>query len=195
MKRRELFKSAMAAGLGASFSVASAAAQTKQHYLTLEWFRSRNDLDTQRLRDFLGNGTLPAYNRAGVKPVGLFQISVGPDSPSVLMLAQYPSLAGLEQARVRLEEDKKWAGELSAFDEKWELAYERRESWLLRAFKTFPTIEIPKVEGGKTNLFELRMYESRNAQAHERKVAMFDGGEIDIFRLSLIHISEPTRPY
>lgn len=81
-----------------------------------------------------------------------------------------------------MEADKEWASTQAAFDEKWELAYERREQWLLRAFSGFPAIEVPKVEAGKTNLFELRMYESRNTSGHVRKVSMFNNGEIDVFR-------------
>ena len=34
---------------------------------------------------------------------------------------------------------------LAAFDEKWDLAYERREAWLLQTFRTFPGLAVPKV--------------------------------------------------
>ena len=182
MNRRELLKSAVAAGaVGAAMS-GSADAQSKQGYIVIEWFRGRNDMDTPRLRDYLANMHLPALVRAGIKPVGLFQTSVGPDSPSIMVLCQFASLAAIDEARQTVGGDKKFWDDLAAFDEKPEPAYERRESWLLHAFRTFPAIEIPKVEPGKTNLFELRIYESRNTSSHLRKVSMFDNGEIDIFR-------------
>jgi hypothetical protein len=91
-------------------------------------------------------------------------------------------MAAIQETRDQLQRDEKWMRESAAFDEKWDLAYERGELSLLRGFRTCPGIELPKVEAGKPNLFELRTYESRNLTAHARKVAMFDGGEIGIFR-------------
>lgn len=183
MNRRDLLKSAVAAGIAGGGAVGSAAAAgTKQNYLVMLWFRSRSDLDTQRLRDHLSGGFLPALNRVGGRPVGMFQTSIGPDSPSILVVTQFPSLAAIDDAHAKLAEDRDWKAKLTAFDEKWELAYERRESWLLQSFSGFPAIEVPKTEGGQTHLFELRMYESRNDSGHVRKVSMFNNGEIDVFR-------------
>ena len=42
----------------------------------------------------------------------------------------------------------------------------------------------PAREGGGSHIFELRQYESDNSLTLERKVGMFNGGEIDIFRKS-----------
>ncbi len=182
MDRRNLLKAGIAAGLAAGSRLNAGAAESDEKYLTLEWFRCRRDQDLQRMRGFLGDSLLQAYSRAGVKPVGVFQPSVGPDNPSFLVLSPYASMASIQETSARMRKDEKWLKDLSVFEEKWELAYERRESCLLRGFKTFPGIEVPKVESGKSNLFELRVYESRNTLGHEKKIAMFDNGEIDIFR-------------
>ena len=182
MKRRTFLKSAVAGGFAARVPFLSGATEEDRKYLTLEWYRSRNDLDVQRLRDFLGNSLVPAYGRAGLKPVGLLQTSIGPDSPSILVVAPYPSMAAIQEVAAKLAQDEKYTGDQTAFDEKWDLAYERREASLLRTFKSMPGLEVPKVDAGKTNLFELRQYESRNLLGHTRKVAGFDNGEIDIFR-------------
>jgi len=181
MQRRDLIRSGILAGLAAGAHIPAQAA-AGEGYVTLEWFRCRRDIDVQRMRSFLDDSVLPAYNRSGIKPVGVFQPMVGPDSPSFLVVVPYTSMAAVQETKTKLAQDGKWAKDLTAFEEKWELAYERRESSLLRGFRTFPGIEIPKVEAGKTNVFELRTYESRNTTGHEKKVAMFDGGEIDIFR-------------
>src|SRR5207247_1857526 len=170
------------AGLAAAAQIAAQAAAV-EGYVTLEWFRCRRDIDVQRMRSFLDDSLLPAYNRSGIKPVGVFQPLVGPDSPSFLVVAPYTSMAAIQETKgKRMAQDEKWTKDLAPFEEKWELAYERRESFLLRGFRTFPGIEIPRIEAGKTNVFELRIYESRNTTGHEKKVAMFDDGEIDIFR-------------
>ena len=183
MKRREFMQAAVAGSVVGAVS-GSAAAQGGPGFIAMNWYHCRRDQDVQRLRDFLANSVVPACARAGVKPVGVFQPSVGPDSPSFLVVTAYPSLASLQDCYSKLAADADYVSDQKAFDDKWELAYDRVECWLLRAFKTTPGIEIPKVEPGKTNLFELRIYESRNLQGHIKKVAMFDEGEIDLFRRS-----------
>jgi hypothetical protein len=183
MNRRDFIQTAVAGGIAAGLpQVSNSAEQKDRKYLTLGWYRTRRDFDVQRLTDFLGDTLLPAYNRAGVKPVGLLQVSVGPDSPSYLVMAPFPTMAAIQETLTKLASDEKWSKELAAFDDKWDLAYERRESWLLQTFKSFPDLAVPKIEAGKTNLFELRMYESRNNLGHVKKVSMFDNGEIEIFK-------------
>ncbi len=186
MKRREFMQAAVAGSIAGAAS-SSVAAVASSGFISLEWYHSRRDLDVQRLQSFLGNSMVPAYSRAGVKPVGVFQPQVGPDSPSFLVVTAYPSLASLEACYAKLVADAGFVADEKAFDDKWELAYDRMECSLLRAFKTTPGIEVPKVEPGKSNLFELRIYESRNLQSHFKKVAMFDDGEIDLFRRSGIN--------
>ncbi|NWG13865.1 MAG: NIPSNAP family protein [Acidobacteria bacterium] len=176
MHRREFIGAAVAA-------LGQAPAQDGgSKYISMEWYRCRIDHDPQRLRNFLSNGAVPALNRAGIRPVGVFQVSDGPDNPSILVVKAHASLAAIQQAADRLAADGTFVAAQKALDEKWELAYDRIECWLLRSFKSMPGIEVPKVEQGKANLFELRIYESRNYAGHVRKVAMFDEGEIDLFR-------------
>jgi hypothetical protein len=183
MNRRDFIQTAVAGGVAAGLPRSSSPAeQSIRKYLALNWYRTRRDLDDRRLSDFLGDNLLPALNRAGIRPVGLLQVSVGPDNPSFLLIAPFPTMAAIQETMTKLASDEKWTKDLAAFDEKWDLAYERRESWLLQTFKSFPDVAIPKVESGKTNLFELRMYESRNTLGHVKKVSMFDGGEIEIFK-------------
>lgn len=182
MRRREFINAIAAAGAGAGLARGGRAAGESRSIIMLDWFRCRRDLDVQRLRDFFGASMVPAYNRAGLKPVGIFQTSVGPDSPSFLVVTLAGGFAALQDVFDKLHGDTKFNQEAAAFDEKWELAYDRMESHLLFSFKTMKGIEIPPVAGGKANLFELRTYESRSYTAHTKKVSMFDTGEIDVFR-------------
>ncbi len=182
MERRQFVQSALAGGLAAGIPSAMMADEDKAKYVALEWYRTRRDLDAQRLRDFLGESLVPALNRAGIKPIGLFQVSIGPDSPSFLTVANYASLGAIQESHTKLASDQKWMAEQTAFDQKWDLAYERREAILLKTFRSIPDLEVPRTEEGKSNIFELRQYESRNLMEHTKKVAMFDNGEIAIFR-------------
>jgi hypothetical protein len=182
MERRRFLRSTVAGGIAAAVNMEAWAAPAEPGFLTLEWFHCRRDQDVSRLRAFLGSALVPAYNRVGARPVGIFQTSVGPDTPGFLVATQYPSMRATQEAADKLQRDEKWSAQLISLDENWELAYDRREASLLRAFKTFPAIELPKAADSAENLFELRIYESRNLQAHRKKVAMFDNGEIDVFR-------------
>ena len=58
-------------------------------------------------------------------------------------------------------------------------AYQRIETWLLRAFKGVPQIEVP-AKGPR--IFEMRTYESHSEEFGNRKVEMFNSGEIAVFR-------------
>jgi hypothetical protein len=59
----------------------------------------------------------------------------------------------------------------------------RMESSLLRAFNSVPQIETPPAEAGKpARIFELRTYESNTMKSLRTKIAMFDGGEVELFR-------------
>jgi hypothetical protein len=88
----------------------------------------------------------------------------------------------MEAAQARLEADPEWR----KLRDPWYAAglpYVRLEVSLLRAFGGFPTIAVPPTEGRKTpRLFELRVYESNTYATLERKIKMFEDGEIDIFR-------------
>ena len=57
--------------------------------------------------------------------------------------------------------------------------YDRVESSLFRAFETMPKVEKP---AGKPQMYNLRIYESHNEAAGQKKIEMFNQGEIAIFR-------------
>jgi hypothetical protein len=128
---------------------------------------------------------LPASERAGIRPVGCFNAVIAPDSPFILTLASYPSLAALETAREKLASDKEFLAAADEYNSMTELSYIRMESSLLWAFPTMPTVVAPPVgEKSAARIFELRTYEAPNDKALARKIKMFTDGEIDLFRRS-----------
>ncbi len=149
----------------------------------MRYFRLRNGNQVQRTQDFLGKAFLPAAQRAGIGPMGFFSGLIAQDSPFVLALLSYPSLAGMEAAMERMAADKAYAASFDEYNSAGELSYMRMENTLLRAFDSMPQVEMPPAEGRKTpRIFELRTYESNNAKASKRKIKMFDDSEIAIFR-------------
>jgi hypothetical protein len=182
MKRRH-FLSASAAG-GALMAGGLAAADTKPVVIEIRRFQLRNTPDNMRQKttDFLKNAALPALTRAGVAPVGVFASMIAPDTPFLLMVTSYPSLAAMETTFEKIGADKEYESASAAFAA-GPLGYVRMETSLLRAFRTIPAIEVPQTDGKRpARIFELRTYESNNTHSLRKKVEMFDTGEIAIFR-------------
>jgi hypothetical protein len=153
--------------------------------IELRYFRMRNGRQVERTTEYLRRGLLPASVRAGIRPIGCFNAVIAPDSPFILTLASYPSLAALETAREKLGTDTELLAAADEYNSMTELSYIRMESSLLWAFPTMPTVVAPPA-GEKTaaRIFELRTYEAPNDKALARKIKMFGDGEIDIFRRS-----------
>jgi len=162
---------------------ASAAAPSKKCVCELCRFQLRNGPENQRQRaaDFL-KAYLPMAKRAGIGPIGVFSSVVAEGAPFLLMLLSYPGLAEMEAADAKLTTDPEFHKAVMAWYAGG-LPYVRIEVSLLRAFGGFPAIAVPPTEGRKApRLFELRVYESPTYLTLERKVKMFEAGEIDIFR-------------
>jgi hypothetical protein len=67
---------------------------------------------------------------------------------------------------------------------KAEPAYDRIDSWLLRAFKGHPVMTLPEFSKKRvpTRVFEMRDYESHSELKALTKMKMFDEGEEEIMR-------------
>ena len=138
--------------------------------------------DKQKVIDgYFRDALIPALNRAGVKPVGVFYETPAPEAPVAFLLIPYQSLDQMASAKVGLEADaeyQKAAAEYLAIPAT-DPVYDRIESSLLQAFETMPKLEAPAKKG---KLFNLRIYESHNEAAGQKKIEMFNKGEIAIFR-------------
>lgn len=181
MHRRQFLASGAASQAGA----AAAAATLQGAVIELRYLRLRNNADNQmqRTSEFLEKWFLPSMTRAGAGPLGFFANLIGPDSPSIVYLVSYPSLAAMEAVSAKTAEDKEFQKALAAYYAQPGLGYMRTESSLLRAFNGMPAVEIPPLEARRApRVFELRVYESDNFATLDRKIKMFEQGEIAIFR-------------
>jgi len=154
--------------------------------IELRWFRMRSGRQVDRTNEFLRRGWLPAAQRAGVGPLGFFNSLVGAESPFVLALTTFRSLAEIGDLARKLAADKDFQQANDEYNSlAGELSYIRMENTLLLAFPSMPAVEVPpQAEGRAPRIFELRTYESPNDRTLERKVKMFGDGEIDAFRRS-----------
>jgi NIPSNAP len=192
MDRRGFLGGSFAASwlLGAPGVRGAEAAETgggaSREYYELRTYRLRIGPQKKALDDFLRDAALPAWNRLGITPVGVFDTMLGPDAPSVHVLLTYKSLDSFASAPARLEADPELQKAGASFLQRTgaDPAYVRYESSLLRAFENVPHLEVPASKGtDKPRVFELRIYESPSEAGHAKKMEMFTKlGELRIFR-------------
>src|SRR4051794_29646220 len=108
MKRREFLKTSLTttalAGLTAAVphsAVAEAAAGDREYY-ELRIYRLKNGASTDSLDSYLEKAAIPAWNRLGVKPVGVFTERESKEAPAVYVLIPYPSLASFSDTVAKM---------------------------------------------------------------------------------------------
>ena len=184
MNRRELIKAGSLAGI-AGISPLTAAAmggESKQEYLELRKYRLHIGSKKNRLGNFLREVGIPAMNRIGIGPVGVFSAMYGPNDPTLYVLLVHKSLDTVMNSASMLMDDREYQREGADFINASlsDPGFVRMESSLMLAFKDMPKLEVPEKKG---RIFELRIYESHSIKAAKKKIDMFnEGGEIAIFR-------------
>jgi len=133
---------------------------------------------------FFQNALIPAANRAGIAPVGVFNLTVGSGTPAMYVLLPSASLDALVNLEAHLANDAQYMSAGTAFLSAPAVApaYQRIESQLMIAFEKIPGITLPAATANNAaRLFELRTYESPSDLDHKRKVEMMQSGEEKIF--------------
>jgi hypothetical protein len=133
---------------------------------------------------FFQNAFIPAANRAGITPVGVFNLTVGPETPVMYVLLPGASLDALVNLEAHLAGDAQYMSTGAPFLSAPAVApaYRRIESQLMIAFEKIPGITLPAATAtNAARVFELRTYESPSDLDHKRKVEMMQSGEELIF--------------
>lgn len=185
MKRREFMTAAGLAGLAPLSSLAMAdtgSEGTKKDIYELRLYHFASAAKQQAFDAFLKEAAVPALNRIGIEPVGVFNPMEG-DSLDTYVLLPHKSLESIVGVVDRLGEDGAFmdAGKAVLDAPIKDAAYERFESSLLIAFDGMPKLARPSDKD--TRVFQLRIYESHSIRKGQKKIEMFNnGGEIEIFR-------------
>jgi hypothetical protein len=191
MTRRKFLKSSVAVagatGLHAALAEEPAAkpVKTSPEFYELRLYHLRRGPKTKLFDDFFRDASLPAMNRAGIGPVGVFTVMFGPDSPTYYVLMPHASLESFATATDRFRDDADYQklGKDFITAPASDPTYIRVESSLMVAFETIPKLEVPaQAKAKKPRVFELRTYESHSKRANKKKIEMFNKGEIEIFR-------------
>ena len=187
MQRRRFLASSLAASAAALTGKAEAQATSARprEYYELRKYLMQSGPQTKLTENYLSAALIPALNRLGMSPIGVFNVSIGPETPAIYVLTPSTSLETLVANRLRLTDDQQFRQAAEPF---WsapakEPPFVRIESQLLIAFEGWPKLTPPPsaAQHGK-RMFELRTYESATVQDHVRKVEMFNKGEFEIFK-------------
>ncbi len=187
MKRRDFLAASGVAGLASWGSTTAEAAQTgSRDYYLLQQYQIEGKAQKDLLDAYLRDAAIPALNRLGCKPVGVFYPQE--DASPIYVLLRHNSAEVLATLSHKLLADveylQKGAKLLDAPAS--EPAFKRLESSLLLAFKGMPELQTPITAPGR--VFQLRIYESPSVKTGQKKIEMFnDAGEIEIFRRVGLH--------
>jgi hypothetical protein len=201
MKRREFLKTSVVASAASGLAATAFSARASQaansanlEYYEMRSYRFKSDATHALMHHYLEHALIPALNRLGSKPVGVFkqQERTTPpaktevrDANSMFVLIPYPSIEAFAMAGTRLAADAEYlkAGAAYLGTTQAAPAYERIDVALMRAFTGLPKIELQGYsKERKPRMFELRTYESHSEEKALKKIEMFNSGEIDVMR-------------
>ena len=185
MKRREfLAGSVLTAAVSISGQACAADKPTAaKQYLELRNYEFASVEKQNAFEDFLGKAAIPALNRQGIRPVGVFKAEDNSEEPNIWVLIPHNSLESAITSNTKMLADPRFkrAGNDIINCPKDDRAYTRFTSSLLLGFDECPKVEVPSKKD--TRVFQLRIYESHSTVMAKRKVEMFNkAGEIALFR-------------
>ncbi|NOY57468.1 MAG: NIPSNAP family protein, partial [Calditrichaeota bacterium] len=179
------------AGVASLAGTAAAGQGEKQQYLELRQINTLLGDKKKILNNFLRDVEIPALNRLGILPVGVFTVKFGANEPTLYMLLPHNSLESVATTNSRLLADSQFLQDGAEFLDTpiSDPNYVRIETMLLKAFENMPKLKVPDaVKGKSSRIFEMRTYESHSRKAAKKKIEMFNkGGEIRIFREAGLH--------
>lgn len=166
---------------------ASRAQESRPEYYELRRYHLRRGPNQQLVDTYLRLAAVPAWQRAGTGPVGVFTVMIGANSPSIYVLLTHKNLDAFAAVPEQLAADAEYqkAGAAYLNVPATDPAFLGIETSLMRAFDGMPTLELPSgaaQNGRRARIFELRTYESHSEKAARKKIEMFNTGEIAIFR-------------
>ncbi len=148
-------------------------------YYEIRAYLVENAEQVTGLDQFMAKAAIPALNRIGIEPVGVFQ-PTDTISP-VYVVFRYRTLDTLVTATQQLLSDTVYLNDGADFLDRTNEtpAFTRIESNLLIAFTDFPHLVNPAK--GPNRVYQLRTYESSSVKRNQKKIEMFNTGEMPIF--------------
>jgi hypothetical protein len=134
------------------------------------------------LDEYLSKAYIPAAARAKTGPVGVFREAEANGISVVHVLTVLKSAAQASEFEAQIAVDAAYRDGAKAFlsAPATEPAYDKLETSIFSAIEGMPKIAVPDTT--KSRILNLRIYESPTPAAHEKKVEMFNTGELAIFK-------------
>lgn len=160
-------------------------ASARQFY-QLKTYLLDTDAQVQTVDTYLKNAFLPALQKQGIGPVGVFKLRPPADSvKKIYVLIPLTAMDQLLDIDEALASDAAYQAAGSEYiNASYEQPpYQRITSVLMRAFVDMPEMAVPAIEGPRPDrIYELRSYESATEAYYWKKVDMFNaGGEVKLF--------------
>ena len=168
-----------------SFSPELLAAGNSGDFYQIKIYHLKNTEQVSQTDEYLEHAYLPALHRFGIKNIGVFK-PIANDTASlkfIYVLIPFSSEEQWIKINDKLEKDAAYNSSAKSFlaAPADKAPYERMESILLEAFIAQPHLWLPDSKNAD-RIFELRSYESPTENLSDKKIAMFNADEIEIFK-------------
>jgi hypothetical protein len=190
MERRKFLASSLAASAMAVTAPRLLAQEkeatggSQREFYVLRRYQLANGPQHKISDDYFRDALVPALNRMEMSPVGVFNVTIGPETPVMYLLIPGMSVEKLVTVDDRLLKDSDYMKAAAPFlnaPEK-DPAFVRVESSLMRAYEKMPRVTLPAASTSRgPRVFELRTYENPSNQDHWKKIEQMSSGEGDIF--------------
>jgi hypothetical protein len=138
--------------------------------------------DAARIDEFFRDHLIPAYGRHGIEVGAFSPAEEYPEFPNGAryLFTAWPDLETFRTVNRRVREDAGFLSEAAGYFDASapDPVYTNFETYLCEALDSRPVLVRPAADRG---LFEFRIYRSPNIEANERKIHMFENGEIEVF--------------
>jgi hypothetical protein len=164
---------------------ASAADPGQLQYYELRVYSTKSDQQQKLVSDYWQNAAIPACNRMGIQPVGVFTELQDSPTNKIYVLIPCDSLEVFAAIPARLAADAAYQTASAEYmaRPKSDPAYERIESSLNVAFDSMKKLAVPPSAAEKKPwVFELRTYQSPSESKGINKIQMFNSGEVPLMR-------------
>jgi hypothetical protein len=200
MRRREFLAASTTAAVALISAKASIGAEnsSNRQFFELRTYHFASAQKQQAYEQFMKDAAIPAYNRAGVEPVGVWKLTAkdnagnrnmpktaeGEDPALLYVFLPHNSFDSVLHLEHQLAADQQFqkAGAAVLNSPRNDPAYTRFESTLLWAMEGATRVTIPSKSPDR--VFELRTYQSRNEERAANKLEMFNKGEFPLFAAS-----------
>jgi hypothetical protein len=183
MKRRKFIEQAALTSSAMLLGQAAFAGEEKAGKKELyEWreYEIRFGSSQNLLHEYLEKSLIPAFNKYGVKTVGVFKEISKTEPAKIYVLIAYPGFEDYLSINASVQRDEQFVKNSSSWKQvpADKPVYNRINTSLLVAFDGLPVLKVPAKE---PRIFEVRTYEGYSEDAVQRKIKMFNEEEFTIF--------------